>query len=199
MMSVTVDREELATETLGLHTVGQVLSHVQRDNRLVVNLLIDGCAPDLTSVDLLRKSPLLGHTLYIETVEPRQMALDVLFEVEQQLREADRLKDEAVDLLQRNKPMKAMERLSGCFSTWQHAQESVRKTAQLLRIELERVRVQGATLASFLAEFAGYLRQIKSSLEMRDFVSLADTLTYELTAASGQWIAALDAIRGSIK
>jgi len=194
-MCVTVNREELATEQLGLQTVGQVLSHVQRDNRLVVNLLIDGLAPDLTCFEGLRKSPLLGHTVYIETVEPRQMAMDVLFEVDQQLVEADRLKSEAVDLLQRNNPMKAMQRLSGCFSIWQHAQESIRKTAQLLRVDLSRLRVEGGSLSEFLAEFSGQLRQIKSSLEMRDFVTLSDTLTYELTRATQRWVAALDAVR----
>src|ERR1700748_3731182 len=38
-MSVTVDDQLLEAEQMGLRTVGQVLSHVQRDNRLVVNLL----------------------------------------------------------------------------------------------------------------------------------------------------------------
>ncbi len=52
----------------------------------------------------VRRSPLNGHTLFIETAEPRAMALEVLCEVEQQLDEADRLKGEAVDLLQRTPP-----------------------------------------------------------------------------------------------
>ena len=148
-MSVTVDREQLEAEQLGLHTLGQVLTHVHHDNRLVVNLLIDGLEPDLTKVDGLRKSALLGHTVYIETIEPRQMALEVLFEVEQQLQEADRLKSEAVDLLSRNNPMGAMQCLSGCFSTWQHAQESVRKTAKLLRVDLAAIRVEDSSLSEF--------------------------------------------------
>src|ERR1700722_14470369 len=46
-MSVTVDQELLAAEELGLATVGQVLAHLQSDDRLVVNLLIDGQQPDL--------------------------------------------------------------------------------------------------------------------------------------------------------
>jgi len=197
-MSVTVDREQLAAEQLGLHTLGQVLTHVQRDNRLVVNLLIDGLEPDLSKVDGLRKAALLGHTVYIETVEPRQMAMDVLFEVEQQLQEADRLKSEAVDLLARNNPMGAMQRLSGCFSTWQHAQESVRKTAQLLRVDLAAIRVEESSLSEFLAEFVSQLREIRSSLEMRDFVTLSDTLTYQMSRSTARWIAALEAVRSTI-
>src|SRR5438105_540758 len=148
-MSVTVDHSPLAAEELGLRTVGQVLSHVSRDNRLVVNLLIDGVEPDLGRLGQVKQSPLSGHSIFIETAEPRQIALDVLREVEEQLGEADRLKNDAVDLLSRNNATKAMEKLSGCFSTWYHAQESVLKTAQLLRIDLERVRINDRTFADF--------------------------------------------------
>jgi hypothetical protein len=108
-MAVTVDREELAAEKLGLHTVGQVLSHVQKENRLVVNMLIDGEEPDLDHIGTVRKSLLNGRTLYIETADPRAMALQVLAEVGEQLKEADRLKTDALDLLRRNGPGKAME------------------------------------------------------------------------------------------
>ena len=151
-------------------TVGQVLSHVQHGDRsargggrerLVVNLLIDGEEPDLDRMGDVKRVPLDGHTLFIETAEPRAMALEVLGEVEQQLAEADRLKGEAVDLLQRNAAVRAMERLSGCFTTWQHAQESLLKTAQLLRIDLEAVTIDGRTLAEVVGDFAGQLREVK--------------------------------------
>jgi hypothetical protein len=197
-MSVTVDHSVIAVEEMGLKTVGQVLSHVQRENRLVVNLLIDGQPPDLTRLTHLRASPLQGHTLYIETAEPREMALEALDEVDAQLCEADRLKGEAVEFLHRNQAAQAMERLSGCFGTWHNAQESVVKTAQLLRIDLDAIRVQGSTFSELMADFTAQLRQIKEALEDRDFVSLADTLAYETTQTSTQWRLALDAIRNTI-
>src|SRR3954465_11230817 len=65
-MFVTVDHEPLEIQELGLMTVGQVLSHVQRENRLVVNLLIDGEEPDLDTLGTVKRSPLAGHTLFIE-------------------------------------------------------------------------------------------------------------------------------------
>lgn len=198
-MPVTVDHSTLETETLGLRTVGQVLSHVQKENRLVIHLLIDGREPDLDRLGEVRREPVAGHTLFIETAEPRAMAMDVLSEVETQLDEADRLKTEAVQLLQRNGVGKAMEKLSGCFSTWQHAQESVHKTAQLLRIDLGKVFVGVRSLRDLLADFTGELRQIKDALESRDFVALGDILAYETTQTSGQWKRALGAIRDVIR
>jgi len=194
-MSVTIDHEPLAAEELGFRTVGQVLAHLQRDNRLVTNLLVDGEEPDLDRIGILRQSPLTGHTLFIETADPRQMALAVLDEVGQQLREADRLKHDAVDLLQRDRAFNAMEKLSGWFGAWQMGQESILKISQLLRIDLDLVHVDGRPLRELLDDFTDQLRQIKSALEDRDFVTLSDTLTYEATQTSTQWRAALAAVR----
>ena len=92
-----------------------------------------------------------------------------------------------------------MERLSGCFSTWQHAQESVLKTAQLLRIDLNTVRVGDRSLTDLLREFTDQLRQIKSALENRDFVLLGDILEFEITQTSSQWRSALRAMRVQIR
>ncbi|HEX5243677.1 MAG TPA: hypothetical protein VFW23_10490 [Tepidisphaeraceae bacterium] len=197
-MSVTVDHETLEIEDLGFRTVGQVLTHVQRPDRLVINLLIDGEEPDLDMIGSVKRSPLAGHTIFIETAKPRQIALDALDEVEQQLSEADRLKSDAVDMLQIGSVEKAMQKLSGCFSTWQNAQQSIVKTAQLLRINLDSMRVDGSTLSEMVDEFATQLRQIKATLESRDFVALSDILTYETTQTNERWRQALDALRQRI-
>ena len=123
----------------------------------------------------------------------------MLAEVEHQLDEADRLKNDAVQLLQGNQQTKAMEKLAGCFSTWQHAQETIQKTAQLLRVDLSRVIVAAKPLANLLQGFNQQLQQIKAALENRDFVTLGDILTYETTETSGQWRAAIISLRGVIQ
>jgi hypothetical protein len=162
-------------------------------------VLIDGEEPDLNRLGALRQSPLRGHTLYIETTEPKQMALDVLDAVEHQLTEADRLTNDAVDLLRGGQTVRAMEKLRGCFSTWQHAQESLLKTAQLLRIDLRRIFVDGRPFNEVLSEFTSQLKLIKKSLENRDFVSLIDTLVYETAETSLGWRAAIRSMRSVIE
>jgi hypothetical protein len=197
-MSVTVDDEPLATDSMGFKTVGQVLTHLQRGNRLVVNLLIDGHAPDLSVMPQLRGSPLNGHTVYIETVEPRAMALGVIDDVQEQLSETDAMREQSVDLLSKNQVGKAMEKLSGCFSVWHAAQEAVQKVAQLLRLDLDRVSVGSASLASVMADFAEQLRQIRGAIERRDFVTLSDILSYEADQTSNRWRDALLAVRATV-
>jgi hypothetical protein len=198
-MSVTVDRKPLQIEALGLQTVGHVLTHLQKDNRLIVHVLIDGQEPDLERLPAIRQSLLNGHTVFIETADPHEMAMEVLTEVQTQLNEADRLKSEAADLLQKNQNVKAMEKLAGCFSTWQHAQESVLKTAQLLRIDLKQIRVGTQSLMDLLQEFMDQLRTIRSALENRDFVTLSDILMFETTETSTQWRRALQSMRDAIQ
>jgi len=189
----------LAVESLGLNTVGQVLSHVSRGNRLVVNLLIDGAQPDLAMIGEIRQSTLMGKTLFIETADPRGMALDVLTEVEKQMDQADRLAGDCVEYLRQDKTSDAMQRLAGCFTIWQHAQESLLKTAQLLRIDLQMIKVGDRTLADVLNEFSQQLKLIKTSLEDRDYVTLCDVLTYETASTTANWRAALKAMQRTIK
>jgi hypothetical protein len=198
-MPVTVDHQPLQAETLGLKTIGQVLAHLQQQDRLVINVLIDGCEPDLNQLGSIKQSAINGHTLFIETAEPRQMALDVLDEVEQQLDEADRMKSDAVELLQSNNAVKAMEKLSGCFTTWQHAEESIGKIARLLRVDLSRIVVNSTPFSEILGGFTEQLRSIRAALENRDFVSLCDTLTYETTETSNLWRSAIQSMRTIIE
>src|SRR5689334_22882616 len=192
-MSVTVDNQPLAAETLGLRTVGQVLSHLKKDRtRLIVHVLIDGKEPDLRRIRTVRKFPLSSHTVFIETADPKQMARQFLDEVEAQLTEADRLKSESSRLLAGNQYAPAMEKLGGCFKTWQAAQDSLLKTAQLLRVDPESIKVHGRALTELLADFTLHLRQIRVALEGRDFVTLGDLLANKMTRAVQQW---RDAIR----
>jgi hypothetical protein len=194
-MSVTVDDSPLGAEELGLRTVGQVLAHLKHKKRLVVHMLIDGLEPDLHRLGDVRKSPLKDHHVFIETADPRDMATDVLKQVEAQLGEADRVKNEAADLLQGNQNSRAMEKLSGCLTIWQHAQESLVKTARLVKIDLDQIIVGGQPLTDLILQFADQLKQIRSSLENRDFVSLGDVLIYETQQTSAQWRLALGELR----
>ena len=137
------------------------------------------------------------HAIFVETAEPRDIATDALDEVELQMEEAERLTSEAVALLQKNQPAGAMQKLSGCFTTWHAAQESVDKTAQLMRIKLDDISTAGEPLSRVMLEFGNQLRSIRDALESRDYVTLGDVLTYETPATTRKWRAAMSALRAS--
>jgi hypothetical protein len=197
-MTVTVDTEVLPAEELGLSTLGDVLCHVSARNRLVTQVLIDGQAPSLDHVPLLRGRSLIGHTIFIETHAPDEIAADVLDTIAKQMNDAEAAREKAVDDLHAGSPNKALERLSGCFTVWQAAQQAMGQVAKLLKIDLDRVRVEDVTLAVALTTFAEQLRTIRAALEDRDYVTLADVLTYEVAGTVRQWRDALAQLRAAV-
>jgi hypothetical protein len=197
-MSVTIDHEPLAVGELGLQTVGQVLAHVAKDNRLVVQVLIDGQEPDIDQIVSVRATPIDGKTIFIETANSAELAMSVLDEVVTQLASAEQSKQSAADLLQQGQTSKALVELGACIRAWQHAQESVVKVLELLRVEAGEVMVAGQPLERCLANFSLQLRQIKTSLEQRDFVSLGDILQYETSDTTQSWLSCVEAVRGLV-
>ena len=197
-MSVTVDDEPLAAETLGLATVGQVLAHLRTRNRLVVHVRIDGREPDFAQMDALRAQPVGERTLYIETIEPQRIAGEVFDQLDASLAEADALRGPIVESIRAGDACGAMKKLGVCFTSWSHAQTSIEQVARLLRIDLDRIAVGDATLAAWLQTFAGQLNEIRGALENRDYALLADLLTYETHDANDRWRAAIGAIRATL-
>ena len=197
-MTVTVDHQPLAVGILGLRTIGQVLAHLQRANRLVVQMLIDGQEPTARELSHVRQKAVEGHTIFIETADPVQLGLEVLDDVTRQMPEARRLQTEAAELLQKNMTAKALEQLGCCVRIWQHAQESVVKVAELLRLDLETIKIDKRPLGHVLTEFSDQLRSIKTALESRDYVCLADILLYETASTCDDWLAATECIRRQI-
>ena len=194
-MSVTIDHEPLPVRELGLQTVGQVLAHVARDNRLVVQVLIDGQEPDIDQIGSVRATPIDGRTIFIETANSAELAQNVLDEVVNQLTSAEQSKQQAADLFQQGQTSKALCELGVCIRAWQHAKQSIVKVLELLRVEPADVIVANQPLEQCLANFGIQLRQIKSSLEQRDFVSLGDTLQYETSDTTQSWLSCIDAVR----
>lgn len=193
-MGVTVDDVSLEVDRLGLSTVGEVLSHVARGNRLVVQLLLDGSEPDLGRIDVLRSETLSGRTLFIETVQPLDIARDVLESVGESMREADALRIDAAEQFRAGQASAALQKLSGCFALWINGQDSIGKVAKLLKLDLTRVQVDTRSAEELLAGFAGQLRQLRDALEARDHVLCCDVLTYDMESARQDWEALVEAL-----
>lgn len=197
-MPVVVDSQTIDTEPLGLSTVGDVIQHLQRDDRLVVHILVDGAEPDLDRIGQLRASPINGHTLFIETADPRQMARQLLAELSEQVERTRDDQRSSADLLQQGLAGKALERLAGCFRIWSNAEDAVSKVARLLRLDLAQVKVGDQSLMQSLQTIGEDLRQIRQALQDRDFVLLSDVLLYESSQTADRWAALLRALDSTI-
>ena len=96
-MAVIIDDEEFNAAKLGLGTLGQILLHLQRNNRLVLRLLIDGEAPDPAHIESVRSTGASDHIIYLETVDARQTALDSIALAQQRVGLTDLLAYETAD------------------------------------------------------------------------------------------------------
>lgn len=202
-MSVTVDDVTLEPSSLGLTTVGEVLSHVARKNRLVVQLLIDGTEPDLSRMDDVRAQPLDGRTVFIETAPPLALVREVLVAVDETFVTAEQLREQAAEAFRLGDGSSGLAKLSGCFATWHTAQDSLGKVARLLRVDLGQVHTEdGRTVMAVLERFAENLRMLRDALEARDYVLCCDVLTYDLADLRGEFklaTAALHRVASQLK
>jgi hypothetical protein len=198
-MGVMIDESSLDTQSLGLRTVGDVLGHVARDQRLVVNITIDGESPDLEQIDSVRKTLVRDHVIFMETVSPFDIARDVLDEVDQQLRQASDLCDQAVSLLRQGTYNEALKRLGGCLSAWGMSRDSLDKITRLLKLDLDDLKFEGQAVTQVVQNFANQLNQLRVALESRDYVELADVLSYDMKPAAQKWSLAIESIRESIE
>ena len=193
-MSITVDHEPFDFRELGLQSIGQVLAHLQKEQRLVTQVLIDG----EEATNGFRQMPVEGRTIFIETSDPRGLALEVLDETASRIQQSETMKSEAAELLQRNQTNKAFEKLSSCIRAWHDGQDALLKTAELLRVDLTILTVDDQPFEELLTDFTQDLKLIRAALDQRDFVLLGDVLLYETADMTTKWLAAINALRDTI-
>ncbi len=194
-MALIIDDAEIDTVALGLSTVGSALSHIAREKRLVTQLLIDGNTPDLSAMEALRLQPLGERTIFIETASQAELAADALDAMAVETDTAQKLQEEAVELLQKNDTTGALQRLGGCFTIWQSSRETTQKVGELLKIDLDSMLIRNTPLPVVMTKFGEQLRQLRSALEASDYVLLNDMVAYEMVDTAADWRSIVDLMR----
>jgi hypothetical protein len=189
-MSVTIDQQDVAADPGA--TVGQILAKLQERRRLIVRLLIDGHAPDLSHMDAIRSLPVGDRCLYIETTDPADAARDTLAQAQTGLVGAAQFRDQCVDLLRNDQWPAAMERLGKCLASWLQAQQSAAAIARLFHIDLAQLEVAGRPMSGVSELFASLLRRIQTAIQNTDIVDLIDLLVYQSDESAQSWRLALN-------
>jgi hypothetical protein len=187
-MSIIIDDSPLEQADSEFKCVGDILEHVRRRDRerMIVRILLDGMAPTLSD---LNQQELGSRTLYVETADRQQLVRDALNETEQILDASDASRQQAIDALSAGTAQEAMQPLNQWLNSWRQAQQALVESARAVGLDLETLNLQ-----QLIADLASQLRQIKTALESRDYVTLSDILNYEATASMDQWRQALAAV-----
>lgn len=192
-MPVHIDDLPVAIEPGPL---GDVLLAAQKqleaDGRIIVEVLLDG-AP-LIGDDLFdRQNETVGDaTLNLVTANPRELVVDTLGEIHRMLQVASESQTEAADCLQRDDEAGAYERIGDAMTIWQQTERAVRESAQIMEFTLDDLLVEERTFSELTAGLIEQLGALRSLLQARDTVALADTLQYEWPDTTMLWQKAVE-------
>lgn len=81
----------------------------------------------------------------------------------------------------------AMQEMVECSCVWSRVHQAVVQSCSLLSINPSSALIAGRPLAEWLGDIAKMLIGIKSAMESRDYVLLADILRYEIDDVLGGW------------
>jgi hypothetical protein len=191
-MQILVDGQERSVpETQGL-TVGEVLvgikSSLEGSGRMVVGITRDGelVAPeDLNGV--LTEAVDKYSQIEFQTAEPVELAKNSLIACKEFLAQIEGTCREVTMYLHQAQIQSAMEQMGPMFTRLNDAFRGLQGTFQLLKIDPESVELASGHAGKFMTVLVNKLREIKSALENRDYVGLADLFEYELGPVIQEW------------
>ncbi len=191
-MLITVDGQKYTDLDPQGRTVGDVLNRIRESltgsGKMIVSILCDGQAISPEAIESALGDPVEKYLqIDFQTAEPTELArnsldacLDLLADIEQSC-------GEVVGLLQQAHVQDAMGKMNDLFFKLQSAYQGLDGTFKLMKIDPESVEMSAGNAKKFREDLKCNLHEIKTALESRDYVSLADLFQYELTPAVRQW------------
>lgn len=192
-MTVFLDTEQIATDTLGPNArVGQLLDmvkdRVNGSGRLILGMKCNEEDVDSEEIASMVSTPIAEFDrLDFISGDPRDMVLDALDGVRRAFEQTFQVVREAGDDLARGDAQRAMNRLADCFSVWGQTVDAVQSSGRLLGIDLDAFTIEDRTITAWVSDLATKLREVRSAIEARDSVLLADIVRYELDETMQAW------------
>jgi len=202
-MQVYLDDEPFDPQTDAQTTVGDVVEevkgHLPTQQRMLVAIRCDGEEIASEKLEDVLASPIGSYAkVELATMSPRQLAVDALEGAAALFGETSGMTREVVELLNQGQTPRAMKLLGSCLEAWNQAGDSVRRTAQLLSLDLDAMQVEQQPLPELFDVLREQLNGVKEAIEGRDYVLLADILQYELPQTAQQWERMIRAVRDRV-
>ena len=202
-MQVYLDDEPFDPQTDAQTTVGDVVEevkgHLPTQQRMLVAIRCDGEEIASEKLKDVLASPIGSYAkVELATMSPRQLAVDALEGAAALFGETSGMTREVVELLNQGQTPRAMKLLGSCLEAWNQAGDSVRRTAQLLSLDLDAMQVEQQPLPELFDVLREQLNGVKEAIEGRDYVLLADILQYELPQTAQQWERMIRAVRDRV-
>jgi hypothetical protein len=202
-MEVYLDDEPFHPQTHPQTTVGDVIEQAKTrlpsEQRMLVAIRCDGQEVPSERLEDVLASPIDAYAkVELATTSRQQLAIDALEGAAALFGETSGMTGDVVELLSQGQTARAMKLLGECLEAWNQAGDTVRRTAQLLSLDLDTMQVEQQPLPELFGVLREQLNGIKEAIEGRDYVLLADILQYELPQTAQQWERMIRAVRDRV-
>ena len=187
-MPVFVDDMPVDLASVDLAAVLESAKSQLRDSgRIVVNVLLDGLALDGEELSRRLTESVGGREVRLYTADPRDLSRSTLEMLLAEFDEVVRHQNEVADLISRDETSEAMTRLVDVMEKWRQSQEALRNVAGVVGIDLNDLDVEGDPAIRIIEQVIERLKTVRDTIEARDFVGLADVLSYEGPRLVERW------------
>lgn len=155
--------------------------------RVIVEATLDGLTvPDHALADPPDEEYPQAEVRF-STDDPIDLCRRTLDQVAEALEETKADQTKASDLIQTGRLDDAMHSLSAALTTWGSVQQVVTSSLTLLGMSLDRLEVEGASVAGAVDSLASRLGEVKRSISAQDWSGLSDALAYDMQDQAKEW------------
>ncbi len=189
-MPVTIDGQSV--ETAGnprdlRSLLADITARIEPQGRMIVEVSIDGQPVAGKSLEERQASDVSGAQVSLTTAHRGQFVAATLEEVRAALSATRLTHAQAADMLRKDDMTSAMQHVSRLVEVWQQTQTAVLQSVQLLRLEPAKLLSEGRSLEAHAAALLEQLKSMRTALQGRDTLGLADALAYEWPLTITRW------------
>lgn len=189
--------DDAACENIHADSVAQAVNAAatlaRQRGRAIVDVIVDGRKWDADRIDSAEANT-TGKVKEVRmaSADPLLLVCEAFADAADVLGEIDRLQQSAAEMLQADKGQAAMERLGQALELWGSVHQAVAMGSTMADIDL-------APQQPVIERLTHQLRSVRTSLENRDVIALADTLLYDLPEVVNEWRALLHTLRERVR
>lgn len=189
--------DDAACEQIHADSVAQAVNAAatiaKQRGRTIVDVIVDGRKWDADRIDSAEANAKnAAKEVRLASTDPLMLVCEAFADAADVLGEIDRLQQTAAEMLQGDKGPQAMERLGQALELWGSVHQAMAMGATMANIDL-------APQQPSIERLTNQLRSVRTSLEKRDVVALADTLLYDLPDVVNEWRALLHTLRERVR
>ncbi len=189
---------DVTAETVG-EAIAAGAEMAEGHGRLITDVIVDGSRWSDEQLTSRKGETAVADVVRLVTADPNELVDETLADATEALSEADELQRQAAELLQSGQQVVAMDKLQEAISIWLSVQKAIVGGSRLIGLRLDEVVVNGAPIDQSISRLNERLLTIRSALEDRDQIGLADTLLYEFPEVVAEWQEILEHLRRRVQ